>query len=164
MRLRLHTAAFFFANLVLSSSLSAGEVPSLRCGFYPLDTTNELKANVRLIRSFFGLGRQIVEIDPERDGTWTEVVTIDSNENEVSYRDGWSVKNSKTCDSSKYNALDHCPTFKIVDKKILRVPSSGLEVVKTKQWFQTDCCHNKTPFNAGDLMSEGACVVIRALE
>ena len=162
--MRLNKATLLLANLVLSSSLSAGEVPSLRCGLYPLDTTNELKANVRLTRNFFGLGRQIVEIDPERDGTWTEAGTVDSNANEVSYRDGWGVKNSKTCESSKYNALDHCPTLKIVDKKILRVPASGLEVVKTKQWFQTDCCYDKTPFNAGDLMSEGACVVIRALE
>ena len=164
MRLGFSKISFLLANLVLSSSLSAGEVPSLRCGFYPLDTTNELKANVRLTRNFFGLGRQIVEIDPERDGTWTEAVTVDSNANEVSYRDGWGVKNSKTCENSKYNALDHCATLKIVDKKILRAPASGLEVVKTKQWFQTDCCYDKRPFNAGDLMSEGACVVIRTLE
>lgn len=162
--MRLNKATLLLANLVLSSSLSAGEVPSLRCGFYPLNTTDVLKANVRFTRNFFGLGRQIVEIDPERDGTWKEVVTLEANENEVSYRDGWGVTNSKTCEDLKYNALDHCPTMKIIDKKIFRVPASGLEVVKTKQWFQTDCCYAKMPFNAGDLMSEGACVLIRTLE
>ena len=164
MTLSFNKISVLLASLALSSSLSARDVPSLRCGFYSLNTTDILKANVRFTRNFFGLGRQVVEIDPERDGTWTEVVTVDSNENEVSYRDGWGVKNSKTCESSKYNALDHCPTLKIVDKRILRIPASGLEVVKTKQWFQTDCCYDKAPFNAGDLMSEGACVVIRTLE
>ena len=145
--------SFLLVNMALSSSLSAGNVPSLRCGFYSLNTTDIFKANVRFTRNFFGLGRQVVEIDPEGDSNWTEVVTLDANENEVSYRDGWGVKNSKSCESLKYNALDHCPTLKIIDKKILRVPASGLEVVKTKQWFQTDCCYDKTQFNSVDLMS-----------
>jgi hypothetical protein len=108
------------------------------------------------------MGKQKVEIDPERDGSWTEVVTINANDHQVSYKDGWGLKNSKDCESPRFNALDHCPTLKIIDKEILTGRSDEVEIVLTKQWYETDCCYKGGQFRAGDLASKGSCVLVKS--
>jgi len=151
-------------GLVLTGSLCAEEEPSLRCYFYPISVSDELKPNVRFSRPLFGLGKQIVEIDPEQKGVWEKAKTIDSSERQISFKDGWGFTNSKNCKDAKFNALDHCPTSKIIEKRIIRVPNNGLDVVKAKQWFETDCCYDKTQYAAGDVAKKGVCIVLRVLD
>jgi hypothetical protein len=145
--------------LVCSSRVSA--MPSLSCDFYPIEPSSDNTPNVRLTRGWLGIGKQRVEIDPERNGSWREAVTINANEHQVSYKDGWGLKNSKDCESPRFNALDHCPTLKIIEKEIVPGRSDEGGIVMTKQWFETDCCYKGKQFRAGDLASKGSCALIK---
>jgi hypothetical protein len=152
------------AGLALCCPSYAHELPSLSCDFYPIESPSDNTPNVRFTRGWLGMGKQKVEIDPERDGSWTEVVTINANDHQVSYKDGWGLKNSKDCESPRFNALDHCPTLKIIDKEILTGRSDEVEIVLTKQWYETDCCYKGGQFRAGDLASKGSCVLVRSAD
>ena len=158
---------FWFKNVLVvmlglasSGVTNASDITSLRCDFYPIESSNDFTPNVRVTRGWLGLGGQRVEIDPKRNGSWNETVTINVNDHQVSYKDGWGLKNSKDCEVPRFNALDHCPTLKIIDKEIVPGRSDEVEIVMTKQWFEADCCYKGRQFRAGDLASKGSCALI----
>ena len=163
-RFRGANALLAIVGSVLYLPSYASELPSLSCDFYPIESPSDNTPNVRFTRGWLGIGKQRVEIDPERDGSWTEVVTINANDHQVSYKDGWGLKNSKDCEVPRFNALDHCPTLKIIDKEILTDRSDEVEIVMTKQWFETDCCYQGRQFRAGDLASKGSCILIKSAD
>jgi hypothetical protein len=53
---------------------------------------------------------------------------------------------------------------KIIEKEVARDLNSEMNTVITKQWFETDCCHQKRQFRAGDLATRGSCVLIKVAE
>jgi hypothetical protein len=161
-RFRVKNLLLFAVGLVSFFPSYASELPSLSCDFYPIESSSDKTPNVRLTRGWLGMGEQKVEIDPKRKGSWNETVTVSASDHQVSYKDGWGLKNSKDCEALRFNALDHCPTLKIIEKEIVTGRSDEGEIVMTKQWFETDCCYQGRHFRAGDLASKGSCVLVKS--
>jgi len=162
---------FWFKNvLVLMLGLAIGglanasDITSLRCDFYPIESDNDFTPNVRFTRGWLGFGGQRVEVDPERDGSWKEAATIEANDSQISYKDGWGLKNTKDCEIPRFNVLDHCPTVKIIEKEVARDLNNEMDVVITKQWFEKDCCYKQRQFSAGDLATRGSCILIKVAD
>ena len=147
--------------LTFCLSSHAYEFSSLRCDFYPIESDNDLTPNVRFTRGWLGFGGQRVEVDPRRDGSWREAITIEANDSQISFKDGWGLKNTKDCETPRFNVLDHCPTVKIIEKEVARDLNNEMDVVITKQWFEKDCCYKQRQFSAGDLATRGSCVLLK---
>ena len=152
--------AVLVISLTLCIVAEAADKTHLYCGFYPYKGVHP---NVRLSKSLMGFGNQLVEIDPNGTGEWEKVKVLKADDYSITYKDGWGYTNDKNCKDEKFNSLNFCHTVKVIFKAVVRNNETGKDIVRTKEYYQTDCCVEKKQRNAGDDASNlrRGCAVLR---